>query len=91
MNISLDYDGTYTEDTEAWNTFIELFLSNGHNIFLVTMRFPTEANRDIKNLSEKISIIFTSRQAKKAFVESQGIEIDVWIDDNPAWIYSDSI
>ncbi|WP_175888160.1 hypothetical protein [Burkholderia contaminans] len=110
MNISLDFDGTYTEDNEAWNSFIDTFLNNGHQVYLVTMRYPHEANRAIKDLSKKIPVIFTERQAKKAFVENVvkihtwkdetkewiteengSIQINVWIDDNPHWIYTDSI
>ncbi|WP_143279603.1 hypothetical protein [Burkholderia cenocepacia] len=90
MNVALDFDGTFTEDPEAWHVFIDLFKSKGHSIFLITMRHPHEANRAMKDLAKKIPVVFTSRQAKKKFVEEQGIKINVWIDDNPHWILEDS-
>ncbi|MCW5156378.1 HAD family hydrolase [Burkholderia cenocepacia] len=90
MNVALDFDGTFTEDPEAWHVVIDLFLKRGHSVFLVTMRHPNEANRAMKDLAKKITVIFTSRQAKKKFVEEQGIKINVWIDDNPHWILEDS-
>ena len=91
MNIALDYDGTYTEDKELWDLFIEKSLDNGHKVFLVTMRYPEEINSDIKELSKKIDVIFTSRKAKQVAVGLLNLEIDVWIDDNPHWILEDSI
>ncbi|AQQ43259.1 hypothetical protein [Burkholderia cenocepacia] len=90
MNIALDFDGTFTEDPEAWHVFIDLFKNKGHSIFLITMRHPHEANRAMKDLAKKIPVVCTGRQAKQAFAAAQGININVWIDDNPLWILTDS-
>jgi len=35
-------------------------------------------------------VVFTGRQAKRAFAEALGIFPDVWIDDNPHWIGEDA-
>ena len=41
-------------------------------------------------LQDKVDmIIFTGRKAKLQYVASKSIKIDVWIDDNPLWIYQD--
>lgn len=54
------------------------------------MRHPHEANRAMKDLAKKIPVVCTGRQAKQAFAAAQGININVWIDDNPLWILTDS-
>ncbi|SAL79959.1 hypothetical protein AWB71_06015 [Caballeronia peredens] len=90
MNISLDFDGTYTEDPASWNHFIDTFTAAGHNVMIVTMRHESEANSTMKKLSKKGRVIYTDRKAKEEFVAALGITIDVWIDDTPAWIYNDA-
>ncbi|PRZ45397.1 hypothetical protein [Paraburkholderia fungorum] len=90
MNISLDFDGTYTEDPDRWNQFIDSFLAAGHTVQIITMRHQHEANRALKDLAKKIPVHYTSRQAKENYATEKGIHIDVWIDDNPRWIHQDA-
>ena len=79
MKIALDYDGTYTEDPSLWNVFIQHALSCGHEIVCVTMRFPDEA------IQMPCPVVYTSRKAKAEFYQA-----DVWIDDNPRWLFVDA-
>lgn len=90
MNISLDFDGTYTEDPERWNQFIDIFLEAGHSVQVITMRHENQANRAMKDLAKKIPVHFTGHKAKLPYAIEHGIHIDVWIDDNPMWIYKDA-
>jgi hypothetical protein len=91
MNISLDYDDTYTRDKYLWRSFIVLAKASGHNVYCVTMRSPAEGN-DVRNdLSALVNqIIFTSRKAKKEACYKLGIHIDVWIDDMPLFVIKDA-
>jgi len=83
MNIALDYDGTYTEDSELWELFIKTATTLGHTVYLVTMRYPEEGIRH--NIG--CPIYYTSRQAKRRFMEeNHGIKFQVWIDDIPEFI-----
>lgn len=82
MRIALDYDGTYTADPGMWNTFIELARLRGHEIFIVTMRYPTEP---VSPLPMDIEVIYTSRQAKARHAQA-----DIWIDDNPQFVFGGS-
>lgn len=96
MNIALDYDRTYTEDPKSWDKFIAIFRAAGHKVYCVTMRFEdelgTERKAVVQALEDKVDqIIFTNRQAKKAFLATLKIEIDVWIDDEPTWILYNAI
>lgn len=84
MNLSLDYDDTYTRDPSAWDEFIELMRRKGHKVYLVTWRKPGESAEVYLQLQNKVDGIYcTSRVAKEKYMYSQGIRIDVWIDDMP--------
>lgn len=87
MNIGLDYDDTYTRDPMIWNNFVAMSRSRGHKIYLVTWRTPEETEPIIEHLKANLDgVHFTSRKAKEKYMYSQGIRIDVWIDDNPSAI-----
>lgn len=91
MNLSLDYDNTYTRDPHAWNQFITLMRNRGHKVYCVTMRTPGEGLQVFHDLTGKVDgIAFTSRQAKKDYMFAQGINIDVWVDDMPLFCIEDA-
>jgi len=81
MFIALDYDKTYTADPALWDSFVKLAQSRGHIVKIVTMRRPDEAIIDVP-----IEVIYTNRKAKSTVVRA-----DIWIDDNPQWVYQDSL
>lgn len=81
MLIALDYDKTYTADSELWDRFVHDALSNGHTVKIVTMRYPHETIID-----PPCEVIYTSRKAKM-----KTIRADIWIDDSPHWIYQDAV
>lgn len=91
MIIALDYDGTYTADPELWLKFVKDALCKGHSVLCVTMRYPHEGATMDERLKALIPIHFTSRQAKLAFMMDKQIIPTVWIDDNPGWIFHNSI
>ena len=80
MNISLDFDDTYSLDPAMWDKAIDLFQKSGHQVFCVTKRFEENAEDIRKAL--RIPIIFALKSKSEA-VKKQGIRIDVWIDDRP--------
>lgn len=92
MIFALDYDGTYTEDSDLFDKFLIDLKERGHVVYLVTMRKPEEENLIMKFRIKPLveDIIFTSRKAKKKFCEDKGIFINVWIDDSPEWLLNDS-
>lgn len=84
MNISLDFDGTASTDIETWTDFVHLFKKRGHTVYIVTMRSPDEALEIPASLGEAVTaVICTSREAKKPYRQALGIDIDIWIDDQP--------
>lgn len=87
MNISLDYDDTYTQDPDLWRTFIQQAQSRGHQVYCVTWR---HAGQPVSTeLSRLVLVIYTDLQAKRPYMERLGIPIQVWIDDNPQAILHD--
>lgn len=86
MRIALDYDGTYTADPELWGAFIAKARERGHDLVMVTMR--RIGNEQIEN--PPCAVVYTNRRAKAPFMERCGYKIDVWIDDNPHWIFENS-
>jgi len=80
MFLALDYDKTYTADPAMWDEFIQLAQGHGHEVKIVTMRYPHEA------IDVSVDVVYTSRKAKASAVNA-----DIWIDDSPAWIFQDSM
>ena len=89
MLIALDFDGTYTADPTLWNGFVRSAQEAGHEVVCATMRHEHEGAEVIKSLPS-VQVVFTGRQAKRAFLAEQGLFPAIWIDDNPAWIYQDA-
>jgi hypothetical protein len=89
MNISIDFDDTFTADRLLFTHFIRIAKEQGHNVYCVTMRHPTDSEEvynSIGKLIGKDHCIFTEGKAKELFCFTKGITIDVWIDDMPGAI-----
>lgn len=95
MNISIDFDDTYTRDPQFWNNFIYLAQASGHKVYCVTARgeeYECEEDMQVKptigQLVGQDSCIFTNGMQKRQFCLDRGIKIHVWIDDMPEAIAS---
>ena len=79
MNISLDFDDTYTRDPLLWDNFVASARRHGHKVYVVTMRYKEEGQEVVEALQENVDmIIFTGRMAKKPYVAKMMINIDVY-------------
>lgn len=88
MNIGLDYDDTITRDPAAFLAMIKLFRERKHNVYITTMRYPSECDSILPEIKDAVNGVYaTSRTAKEPFMYQQGIRIDVWMDDNPRAIH----
>ncbi len=83
--IALDYDGTYTDDPVLWELFIKNALNCGHTVLCITMRYP-----ETEKIALNIPVYYTKRQSKMNFCKANNIDIDIWIDDKPGWIFDDA-
>lgn len=96
MKIGLDHDGCLTEDIEAFLKIIQVFHDAGHEVYLVTMRYPSEIDGSNEPIDPRVKaavkgIVCTCRQAKKPFCLKMGLKVDVWIDDNPEAITKSAV
>lgn len=84
MIIGLDYDNTYTKNTEFWNRFLHLCVLSGVEVYVTTSRAD---DTPIEIYPEGIvDVIYCRYMAKKDVTENLGIHIDIWIDDDPFYI-----
>jgi acid phosphatase class B len=89
MNISIDFDDTYTRDPILWNEFIHTAQAAGHKVYCVTARgetYPdevTEVHSTIGQLVGQENCIFTGGKQKRQFCLNRNVHISVWIDDMP--------
>lgn len=88
MIIALDYDKTYTADRALWGKFCALCEKAGHEVICITMRYNNDEER-ISNLPVN-KIYYTGRKAKLIWAKNNNIHVDVWIDDNPGWLFDDA-
>ncbi len=90
MIIALDYDNTFTLDPDFWNEVIHKAQERGHDIRVVTSRWPEHEPEVCKVITNTftIPVHFACKRAKKQFMEELGIKVDVWIDDSPKSIIS---
>lgn len=88
MQISLDYDDTYTLDPDMWDNFIAIALNSGHDIRIVTARSPVH---DIIPQEFIIPIIYCDGVAKRFVCHHyHDFDPDVWVDDKPENIENNS-
>jgi hypothetical protein len=86
MIIAIDYDNCYTKDSVLCDKIIDAIGRTGHRAICVTSRHNSEP---IKSTTMVLDTYYTDRKAKKSYMDSLGITVDIWIDDNPAGIYQD--
>lgn len=88
QTISIDFDDTYTADTEFWDIFIRHAISRGHRIVCITYRYPDMDNDDIEDAfaNVPVQVLYTSGTQKRPYAASQGVLVDIWIDDAPETI-----
>lgn len=93
MHIALDYDLTYTADREGWDAFITLMRARFHVVSIVSYRDAAiDWNADLTRLRDelKIPVHCTGGVAKKWWCQTNGVRVDVWIDDSPKSIFENS-
>ena len=82
MKIALDYDKTYDQDPDFWDTFILLADEYGHEVKIVTAR-----NAELDNIEDKVledtEIVYCDGVAKRWFCQHRPPYWipDIWIDD----------
>lgn len=93
MKIALDYDATYSLDPGFWDVVIDLAANAGHEIRIVTARDERyDRTPGLIAVEGKLPVIYTRGVAKRWYLShfGEGFVPDVWIDDRPESIISNS-
>ena len=83
--VALDWDRTFTLHPPAFTEVAQVLQKAGFRVVIVTMRYPQEA----VSAPLGLEVFYTGRRAKEAFLQEQGVTVNVWIDDMPFAIYQD--
>jgi hypothetical protein len=86
QTFAIDYDGTYAEAPALWGQFIAAARLAGHRVLICTGRAFAPVV-----LPDDLEVHCTAGQAKRDYLASLGISVDVWIDDDPASVITDGI
>lgn len=90
--ICIDYDGTYTEAPKLFDYFITKAKELGYKVIGCTMRFEHEMDDGLQQLNRIVDkLYFSGRRAKKQYLEELKIYPQIWIDDMPEWIFTDTV
>ena len=89
MNISLDYDDTFTADPDLWRRFSAQARGRGHKVYVVTLRADAGCDEVRRECGPFVDgIIPCNYRPKREAVRAAGVRIDVWVDDMPETIAS---
>lgn len=88
MLIAIDFDETLTADAALWREFARSAMLLQHQVVCVTARRDTDENRDtIREWMESHGIslrtYFTGLGSKVEFMKARGLDVKIWIDDDP--------
>lgn len=88
--IAVDFDDTISTHELGWLKIMHLMEQLGYVVYVVTYRRPTEWPEDLAFLVDKgYKVFYTSRMSKREFMKRKGIDVDIWVDDNPEGIIFD--
>ncbi len=94
MLVALDYDNTYTADPKCFQEVIRCFQSCGHKVIIATMRDKElDYHPDFDTLRDNYDVetVFCDGNSKRKVTQLNGYVVDIWIDDWPEGIATDSI
>ena len=84
FGVSIDYDDTFTSCRETWTAVINVLRAAGARVVCVTARRPEMKVTDFPG-----EVYYCSARPKREVMHELGIEIHVWIDDQPEYIGQD--
>lgn len=90
MHVGIDFDETITAGPEIWQRVIQLFLAAGWTVSIVSIRPLNQPNKDLVEFASACGIPFytTNGTQKAPYMISEGVPVDIWIDDAPETIPS---
>lgn len=87
MTFAIDFDGTYDRDPMLWTFFVQMALTLGHDVIVVTARGdhhqPTAEHVIAQRWGPNVPVIRSYDRPKTQVAYAAGYSVDVWIDDEP--------
>jgi hypothetical protein len=84
FGVSIDYDDTFTSCKETWTSVINVLRRAGARVVCVTSRMPEMKVTDFPG-----DVFYCSGRPKREVMHEHGVDIHVWIDDQPEYIGQD--
>lgn len=84
FGVAVDYDDTFTSCRETWTSVINVLRRAGARVVCVTSRYPEMKVTDFPG-----EVFYCSGRPKRHVMHEQGVDIHVWIDDQPEHIGED--
>lgn len=76
--IAIDYDHTWSADPDLFAGFANAAIQRGHTVLIATFRAESHQVPSVP-----VPVHYTAGKAKKAFLAAKGINVSIFIDDNP--------
>ena len=96
MTISIDFDRTFTADPPMWGKFARQSAEAGNRVVMVSRRPNTpddqaEVEGTLGEYKDAFSdVLLVGDAMKDEAAKAAGINVDIWIDDSPQFIRSES-
>ena len=82
--VAMDIDRTFTAAPEAWLKVIVILRDAGFKPIFVTGRQDTDtADFDRIGIPRDSTVFFTNGTPKREYMQSLGLNVSIWIDDDP--------
>lgn len=82
--VAVDFDETISDNPEAWLRVMKTLEVVGYQVVVCTWRSPSTYPEDLQFLVDKgYKVYYTSFTAKQEYMKAQGVDVAIWIDDNP--------
>jgi len=81
FGVAIDYDDTFSSCRETWTNVINVLRRAGANVVCVTSRKPEMTILDFPG-----EVYYCSGRPKAEVMHENGVDIHVWIDDQPEYI-----
>ncbi|AMR57340.1 hypothetical protein vB_PsyM_KIL3b_0094 [Pseudomonas phage vB_PsyM_KIL3b] len=79
--VAFDYDETISDSESTWLAVMLLLEKQGYHCIVCTWRTPTTYPEDLQFLVDRgFKVYYTSGQAKRTYMEKQGVKVAIWID-----------
>jgi hypothetical protein len=90
--VAVDFDETISDHPHVWLKIMKTLRASDYEVVVVTWRTPRTDPHELQFLIDSgFNIHYTSLKAKKQYMLEQGIDVAIWIDDNPFAILNDAV